>query len=93
MVEYQEIAQRLASRSRVKILRRIATVKTIREQITHRMTDIDDYMNWFEATQLQTSSGAFTNYLKAAGATNGPEKRRHDALSVYLDAVEAQFQN
>jgi hypothetical protein len=93
VVEYQEIAQRLASRSRARITQRIAGAKAIRGQITSRMTEIDDYMNWFEATQLQTSSGAFTNYLKAAGELGEPEKRRRDALSVYLDAVEEQFQN
>ena len=57
------------------------------------MTAMDDYMNWFEATQLRTSSGDFTHYLKAAEASEETERHRRDALSVYLDAVEAQFQN
>ncbi len=93
VVEYQEIAQLLAARKRAKIPQRLAVVKETRARIASRMTDIDDYMNWFEATQLPTSSGSFTNYLKAAGQSSEPEKRRRDALSVYLDSVEAQFQN
>ena len=54
------------------------------------MNDIDDYMNWFEATQLNSKSGVFADYLKAAGESAEP--KRHDALSVYLDAIEQQIQ-
>jgi hypothetical protein len=57
------------------------------------MTRIEDYMNWYEATQLKTSSGMFGDYLRAAGESAEPERRRRDALSVYLDAIEAQFQD
>ena len=53
---------------------------------------IDDYLNWFEATQSQTRSGAFAEYLKAAGKSHDPEPRRRDPISVYLDVLEAQFQ-
>jgi len=57
------------------------------------MTEIDDYMNWFEATQSKTRSGAFADYLKAVQGRNEARPRRRDALSVYLDAMEEQFQN
>lgn len=92
VVEYQEIAQELAARKTARVSRRLAAVGEIRARMTRRMTEIDDYLNWFEATQLPTKSGAFTDYLKAAAQPGEPEKRRRDALSVYLDAVEAQFQ-
>ena len=93
VLEYQQIAQLLAAQKPGKAVQRLARVKALRADIVRRMSDIDDYMNWFEATQLQTSSGAFGDYLKAAGGSDAPEKRRHDALSVYLDAIETQFQN
>ena len=93
VVEYQEIAQVLAARKNAKIPRRLEMVKAIRARIANRMMEMDDFMNWFEATQLSTKSGAFTDYLKAAGEKIEPERRRHDALSVYLDAVEAQFRD
>jgi hypothetical protein len=47
-------------------------------------------MNWFEATQLQTSSGLFEN-LNAASDASQPRPRRKDAFSTYLDAMESQF--
>jgi len=55
------------------------------------MREADDFMNWFEATQASTSSGNFREYLRAARTTEDVA-RRHDAISVYLDAVELQFQ-
>ena len=93
VVEYQEIAQVLAARKNAKVSRRLEMVRMTRARIASRMTEMDDFMNWFEATQLPTKSGAFTDYLKAAGETIEPERRRRDALSVYLDAVEAQFRD
>jgi hypothetical protein len=57
------------------------------------MSEIDDYMNWFEATKSKTKSGVFVDYLKAAQEQNEARPRRRDALSVYLDALEEQFQN
>jgi hypothetical protein len=49
-------------------------------------------MNWFEATKASGPSGAFLDYMKAAEASARPEPRR-DPISVYLDVLEAQFQN
>jgi hypothetical protein len=40
---------------------------------------------------LNTRSGAFADYLKAAAESAQPKRR--DALSVYLDAMEEQFQD
>jgi len=56
------------------------------------MGDIDDYMNWFEATQMENQSGAFSDYLKAANQSQVSAPRRRDLLSVYLDALEDQIE-
>ena len=90
--EYQEIARLLEKRKTKRIERRLAEARSTRELLTRRMGAIDDYMNWYEATQLRTASGAFREYLKAAEfATERPLRRRRDPISVYLDAMEAQF--
>jgi len=66
-------------------------LKALRARLSDRMTEIDDYLNWFEATQLQTPSGAFADYLRAADDQRNRQPHRNDALSVYLDALEEQF--
>jgi hypothetical protein len=92
VTEYQKIAQLLAAGKRNGLATRIAHLKIARAKLTARMNKIDDYMNWFEATQSKTRSGAFADYLRAASETAEAQPRRHDPLSVYLDALEGQFQ-
>ena len=91
IAEYQQITSRLAHRKTGKITERLARVRAAREEISRRMTAIDDYLNWFEATQSHATSGAFADYMKAAELSAEREPRRRDAISVYLDTVEAQL--
>jgi hypothetical protein len=91
--EYQQIASLLVKGKRKGLTARLAQLQASRAKLTTRMTEIDDYMNWFEATQSKTKSGAFADYLKAVQGQNEARPRRRDALSVYLDAMEEQFQN
>ena len=89
--EYQQVAMQLSVRKNSRASAHLARLKAVREKIAARMSEIDDYMNWFEATKLETNSGVFGDYLKAADETRVGEPRRRDALSVYLDALEEQF--
>jgi hypothetical protein len=91
--EYQEMVELLARGKRRGLTKRLSRLEQIRQQLTARMTEIDDYMNWFEATQMNSGSGNFTGYLKAADQSQVPAPRRHDPLSVYVDALEDQFED
>ena len=89
--EYQEIAALLARGKRRGVPKRLVRLELTRQQLAARMTEIDDYMNWFEATQMNSGSGNFTGYLKAMDQSLAPAQRRRDPLSVYVDALEDQF--
>ena len=89
--EYQEIAALLARGKRRGIAKRLARLDVTRQQLAARMSEIDDYMNWFEATQMKSGSGDFSGYLKAVNQSELPTTRRRDPLSVYVDALEDQF--
>lgn len=91
--EYQEIIALLARGKRKRIAKRLSRLEGTRKQLAARMSDIDDYMNWFEATQMKRRSGNFTDYLKAADQSQLSLPKRHDPLSVYVDALEDQFDN
>jgi hypothetical protein len=91
--EYQEIAELLARGKRRGVTKRLLRLEQIRQQLAARMGEIDDYMNWFEATQMNSGSGNFTGYLKAVDQSQVPAPRRHDPLSVYMNALEDQFEN
>ncbi len=90
-MEYHEIVQRVANRKTGHMSQRLAAVKGTRALLDRRMSDMSDYINWFEATQLAGESGVFENYLKTAEKSGDEPKRRRDALSIYLDTVEMQF--
>ena len=91
--EYQEILTLLARGKRRGVPKRLSRLDATRQQLAARMTEIDDYLNWFEATQMNRGSGNFTGYLKAVDQSQIPAPRRHDPLSVYVDALEDQFEN
>jgi hypothetical protein len=91
--EYQQIAAQLARGKRKRIIERLARLQMTHANLVARMNDVDDYMNWFEATQSNSRSGVFADYLKAAGDLQIPAPRRRDALSVYLDSLAEQFED
>jgi hypothetical protein len=93
VTEYAQIAALLAVRKNPKAGERLSRVRNLRARIAARMNKIDDYMNWFEATQARTKSEVFADYLRAAEAQSEAAPRRRDALSVYMDALEGQFQD
>lgn len=91
--EYQQIAQLLAAGKGKGLSKRLAKVKSSRTRLVSRMSDVDDYLNWFEATQMKTPSDQFADYLRAATERDSTNPRRRDAISVYLDVVEHQMGN
>lgn len=91
IAEYQDIIMRLTRGKTKKVTTRLVEARSAREQLSRRMSAIDDYMNWFEATQATNASGMFGEYMKAAELAGEAEPRRRDPISVYLDALESQF--
>jgi len=91
--EYQQIVTLLAREKRGGVAKRLARLQATRQKLAARMNDIDDYMNWFEATQMESGSGNFTDYLKAADQSLRSAPRRRDPFSVYLDSLADQFED
>lgn len=93
ITEYEQIVAQLARKRTKRLPERLAQIRGTREHIYRRMDAIDDYLNWFEATQSRTASGAFREYMRAAELAQERHSRRRDPISVYLDAMEVQFRN
>jgi hypothetical protein len=91
VLEYQQIVQRILKRKPAGLEKRLTNLATTRARIRSRASEIDDYLNWFEATQSGTTRGSFIGYLRAAAHSKELQSRRRDPLSVYLDALEEQF--
>lgn len=93
LAEYREVTLLLARGKTHRVGERLARLRGNREAIVRRLSTIEDYMNWFEATQAHTASGAFNDYMKAARLQTGRASPRHDPISVYLDAMEMQLRD
>jgi hypothetical protein len=92
IAEYLEITARLSRRRTLGIAGRLERLRTDRHALTAQMREIDDYLNWFEATSLPQPSGDFNDYIRAAERAIQPEQAKRDPISVYLTAVEAEFE-
>jgi hypothetical protein len=90
--EYEKITARLARGKTHGVAERLGRLIETRKRIAAEMRKVDDYMNWFEATQAREPSGAFADYMKAADSAVRLEQRR-DPISVYVDFLEMQFQD
>ena len=93
IAEYAEIVGRLLRGKTGGVAKRLERLRTTRESVTAQMRQIDDYLNWFEATGSVRPSGEFADYMRAADRATQSEHTRRDPISVYLDALEAQFEN
>ena len=88
---YQEITAQLSRRKTKGVAARLADLQALRAQLAARGREIDDYLNWFEATQATAASGMFTEYLKAAERAAAVPRTRTDAMSRYLSQLESQM--
>ncbi|XHR28496.1 MAG: hypothetical protein ACFUZC_21595 [Chthoniobacteraceae bacterium] len=90
--EYLRIVSMLAQGRSRGMDKALADVVAYRSLIVGRMDKIEDYLNWYEATQMPEQSGAFADYMKSAKAfeKQAPPKR-NDAISRYIDQLEREF--
>jgi hypothetical protein len=91
--EYEAIAGLLAGGKRRGMAKRLLQLEATCQRLASRMREIDDYMNWFEATQMKSVSGNFIGYLKAVDQSQLQPPRRRDPLSIYVDVVADRFDN
>ena len=68
-------------------LERVARYRTV---VDRQGRGIDDYLNWYEATQSKIMSGAFSQILKTDESSEEMLPRRRDPISVYLDSIEME---
>ncbi len=88
--EVYELTELLARDRTRGVAARLNRVASYRAVIEAQGTAIDDYLNWFEATQSKTNSGIFSQILEANRKAEEAFPRRRDPISVYLDTIEME---
>lgn len=83
IAEYRNITTQLAAKPKKNLGKQIEENGKILALLLQRSDQVADYLNWFEATQLDTLSG---NFLEAATPLAVPA--RTDPISFHLDGIE-----
>jgi hypothetical protein len=93
IAEYADITARLLRGKTAGIAKRLERLRAARETVAAQMRQIEDYLNWFEATGLARPSEEFADYMRAAERAAQPERTKRDPISLYLDVLETEFEN
>jgi len=81
--EYRNITSLLANKPKKDVTKRLEETGKIRALLVQRSDRVNDYLNWFEATKLNSPSGEFPNITSPLQAP-----ARTDPITTYLDAIE-----
>jgi hypothetical protein len=91
IADYVRVVSSIRQGRTLDVMKRLEQLASTRRMMAAQMREIDDYLNWFEATSLAKPSGRFADYMKAAERAAERERTKKDPISVYLDAVETQL--
>jgi hypothetical protein len=89
--EEYELAEILARGKTHRVPEGLERVANHRAVVERQSSAIDDYLNWYEATQSKTTSGAFSQILATAQLVDEVPRHRRDPISVYLDSLEMEI--
>ena len=92
IAEYVQVVSLIQRGRTLSVPKRLEQLASTRKARSAQLRQIDDYLNWFEATSLVKPSGQFADYMKAADRAAQPERTKRDPISIYLDAVEMQLE-
>jgi hypothetical protein len=92
IAEYAQVVSSIRRGSTLAIPKRLEQLGSTRRAMSAQVRQIEDYLNWFEATSLVKPSGQFADYMKAAERAVEQVRSRRDPISVYLDALETQLE-
>jgi hypothetical protein len=90
--EYLSLVKSLTAGKREKeAAGTLASLAKLRKNLKRDMDSIEDYVDWYEATQMETLSGDFREYLDTADGLGKPPPPRRDPISRYMNLMESEF--
>lgn len=91
LTDYVQIFSLLARGKSHGVHDRLVKAEQYRSFVLHRCSDIADYLNWFEGTQMGSKSDTFANYLKTANEILEQDRKQKNPIARYLDEFELEF--
>lgn len=91
IADYQILIEQIRVGKTKGVDERLAELAAGRVALLRSAQDATDYLNWYEATQVGRSSGAFDEYDRAVEELRRPLPPRPDSLSRLLDDLDKEF--
>ncbi len=89
---YAGLLQDLAEGKKRDAGRRLEQLEADRRGVLALAGQVEDYLNWYEATKSEAKSGAFEAYSKAMREMRAGRRQRKDPISLYLDRMEKELE-
>ena len=83
--EYYSIASTLARKPKTKLADKISDIEKLRAQLLVKMDKMTDYLNWYEATQMEATGTPLVDSLSTPDIP-----KRTDPITLHLDSIEAR---
>lgn len=90
---YEQVLAQLKRGKTRGVRKHIVEIEVYREAVLHRIVEIGDYLNWYEATQLGVRSHAFDSFLRTAREVEQDQTRAaaSEEIARYLDELQKNF--
>ncbi len=90
---YELLFGKILSGKKLGVAAEIRELRELQSKIDATLERVNDYMNYYEATQAPTSSDAFEGYREMREKLeNASPPPRNDRISKYLDDLEREFE-
>jgi hypothetical protein len=91
VTSYANVVEKLIKGESKGIDAELEKLAALRTQALKRCADIEDYMNWYEATSIDVRSGAFDGYFRVLRELErGNPEQPTSPLSVYLERIQLE---
>ncbi|MEM6911469.1 MAG: hypothetical protein AAF555_07775 [Verrucomicrobiota bacterium] len=84
---------RLVAGQTVALSETMAELRERRAEVRLRAIEIENYLDWFQANQVEAPRGIFRGVREAQEEVGQLLPKREDEIALYLDAMQARFAN
>lgn len=89
--DYQKLLQQLVEGRPKGVAERLAELQSMRRTMVARAADGRDFLDWFEITRAEETSGEFDEYLRMKEDLRRKRPGGNDPVSLYLDRLQQSF--
>jgi hypothetical protein len=91
--EYQQIIGLIIRGKTKGVAARLDSLAARRRDILTAVENVEDHLNWYQATQRPGASGSFDRYFRLLDELGEPPPKSDDPITRYLDGIEQEFEN